>query len=158
MTFLIISHVAHKKYTDGLYAYAPYVREMNLWLKRVDTVEIVAPLSHLKISNIDAVYQHQKIKFNKIPEIEFTSVLKLFNSFFKIPNIVFTMFKACKRANHIHLRCPGNVGLLGCIVQILFPNKIKTAKYAGNWDPNSKQPFSYKLQKWILKNTFLTKK
>ena len=42
-------------------------------------------------------------------------------------------------------------------MQILFPNKIKTAKYAGNWDPNAIQPWSYKLQKWILSNTFLTK-
>ena len=60
-------------------------------------------------------------------------------------------------ADHIHLRCPGNIGLLGCLVQIFFPKKPKTAKYAGNWDPKSKQPLSYKLQKWILSNTFLTR-
>ena len=46
---------------------------------------------------------------------------------------------------------------MGCFVQILFPKKTKTAKYAGNWDPNAKQPISYKLQKWILSNTFLTR-
>jgi glycosyltransferase involved in cell wall biosynthesis len=49
------------------------------------------------------------------------------------------------------------MGLVGAIVQILFPNKQKTAKYAGNWDPKSKQPWSYRLQKWILSNTFLTR-
>ena len=37
------------------------------------------------------------------------------------------------------------------------PRKIKTTKYAGNWDPNAQQPLSYKLQKWILGNTLLTK-
>ena len=63
-----------------------------------------------------------------------------------------------QKTNHIHLRCPGNIGLLGCFVQIVFPSKPKTAKYAGNWDPKSKQPVSYKIQKWILSNTFLTKK
>jgi glycosyltransferase involved in cell wall biosynthesis len=157
MKFLIISHVRHKKHKDGLFAYEPYVREMNIWLKYVDKVEIVAPISNVKKSNIDAVYSHDKIKFNEIPEIEFTSVLKSLRSFFKMPIILFTIFKACKNADHIHLRCPGNIGLLGCFVQILFPEKIKTAKYAGNWDPNSKQPFSYRLQKWILRNTFLTK-
>ena len=35
--------------------------------------------------------------------------------------------------------------------------KIKTAKYAGNWDPKAKQPLSYKFQKWLLSNRFLTK-
>ena len=62
-----------------------------------------------------------------------------------------------KQADHIHLRCPGNIGLLGCLVQIFFSNKLKTAKYAGNWDPNSKQPWSYNLQKWIISNSFLTR-
>jgi glycosyltransferase involved in cell wall biosynthesis len=62
-----------------------------------------------------------------------------------------------KKADHIHLRCPGNIGLIGCFVQILFPQKNKTAKYAGNWDPKSKQPWTYKMQKWILSNTFLTR-
>ena len=60
-------------------------------------------------------------------------------------------------ADHIHLRCPGNVGLLGSLVQVFFPSKPKTAKYAGNWDPKAKQPLSYKIQKWLLSNTLLTK-
>jgi glycosyltransferase involved in cell wall biosynthesis len=60
-------------------------------------------------------------------------------------------------ADHIHFRCPGNIGLLGCVVQIFFPSKIKTAKYAGNWDPKASQPLSYRLQKWILSHTFLTR-
>jgi glycosyltransferase involved in cell wall biosynthesis len=62
-----------------------------------------------------------------------------------------------QQVDHIHLRCPGNVGLLGCVVQVFFSTKIKTAKYAGNWDPKSKQPFTYKVQKWILGNTLLSK-
>ena len=62
-----------------------------------------------------------------------------------------------KWADHIHLRCPSNVGLLGCFVQMLFPSKPKTVKYAGNWDSKSKQPLSYRLQKWILSSTVLTR-
>jgi len=67
------------------------------------------------------------------------------------------IFKAMYQADHIHLRCPGNIGLLGCVVQILFPFKLKTAKYAGNWDPKAKQPWSYRFQKWLLSNSFLTR-
>ena len=78
-------------------------------------------------------------------------------SIISLPGLFFKIFVVMKRSNHIHLRCPGNMGLLGALVQIFFPKKIKTAKYAGNWDSNSKQPFSYKIQKWILSNTFLTK-
>ncbi|WP_457910689.1 glycosyltransferase family 4 protein [Salegentibacter sp. HM20] len=57
----------------------------------------------------------------------------------------------------MHLRCPGNVGLLAVIAQVFFPKKKKTVKYAGNWDPKASQPWSYRLQKWILSNTFLSR-
>src|SRR5690606_19125289 len=58
---------------------------------------------------------------------------------------------------HIHLRCPGNMGLVACIAQLFFPSKPKTAKYAGNWDPKSSQPLTYRFQKMILSNQGLIK-
>ena len=157
MSFLIITHVKHTKQDNDFFAYAPYVREMNIWLKHVDEVEIVAPLTRNIKTDIDLKYEHSKIILSKIPEIEFTSILNSFKSIFKIPILMYYIFKACKRADHIHLRCPGNIGLLGCFVQIFFPKKLKSAKYAGNWDPASKQPLSYRVQKWLLSNTFFTK-
>lgn len=157
MKFLIISHALHKTKDNGIFSYAPYVREINIWLKYVDEVELVAPLVFNPISEIDMDYQHKKLSLTQIPAIEFTSITKALRSLFKLPVIFYRIFKACRRVDHIHLRCPGNIGLIGCVVQICFPKKMKTAKYAGNWDPKAKQPLSYKLQKWLLSNTFLTK-
>ena len=62
-----------------------------------------------------------------------------------------------RKADHIHLRCPGNISLIGCLLQIFYPNKPKSVKYAGNWDPEAKQPWTYRFQKWILGNTFLSR-
>jgi len=157
MKFLIISHALHKTKEEDIFSYSPYVREMNIWLKYVDSAEIVAPLGYEPISNIDMAYQHRNLRLTLIPNIEFTSLVRSISSFLKLPIIFYRLFKACKKADHIHLRCPGNIGLLGCLVQIFFPNKIKTAKYAGNWDPNAQQSLSYRFQKWILSNTYLTR-
>lgn len=158
MKFAIITHVVHIQKEDKCFAYAPYVREMNIWFKYVDEVIIVAPLQSKKIlTDIDTSYDCHNINFKEIPNFNFVSFRNVFNSVFKLPIIFWTIFWAMKETDHIHLRCPGNVGLLGCVVQIFFPNKKKTAKYAGNWDPESKQPLSYRLQKWILNNTFLTR-
>ena len=157
MRFLIISHTPHKQQENSLFAYGPYVREMNLWLNQVDEVEVVAPKSKNKITNLDMPYYRKNIIFNTIPSIAFTSINRSLVSIIQIPIILISIFNACKRADHIHLRCPGNIGLLGCLVQMFFPNKIKTAKYAGNWDSKSKQPFSYRFQKAILRHTFLSK-
>jgi len=43
------------------------------------------------------------------------------------------------------------------MVQVLFPKRSKTAKYAGNWNPRAEQPTSYRIQKWLLSYTFWTK-
>ncbi len=219
MKFTIITHAEHKLTNQEIFAYEPYVREMNLWLKCVDKVLIVAPISKEEVTSIESKYQfnlnkchpeqdcaersrsiegyeiqlgtknlrqaqtdnlehhsqqviersrnvdcksHKKeqnkqIKLIKIPAFDLTTLKNGVKAVFKIPKIVINIYKAMRWANHIHLRCPGNIGLLGCFVQIAFPNKPKTIKYAGNWDPKSKQPLSYQLQKWILNTTFLTK-
>lgn len=157
MKFLIITHVNHICIDNKYFGYAPYISEMNIWLQYVDEVKIVGSLIKKKPTVIDIVYEHHKIDFVSVPSFSFTSLKNNLISIFKLPIIFWRIFGAMKDADHIHLRCPGNIGLLGCITQIFFPNKIKTAKYAGNWDPKSKQPWTYKLQKWILSNTFLTR-
>ncbi|SFD02898.1 glycosyltransferase family 4 protein [Algibacter pectinivorans] len=157
MKFLIITHVKHKRDGRSISAYAPYVREMNLWLKHVDEVTIIAPKTEKVKNVIDLDYNHHNLKFKKVDAFQFTNLKKSITSVFKIPAILISICRAISEADHIHLRCPGNMGLLGSLVQILFPNKVKTAKYAGNWDPKAKQPLSYRFQKWILSNTFLTK-
>jgi len=128
---------------------------MNIWCKYVHEFTILSPTSH-----------HGKLlssRFKKEPSVlsikglQFNSLINIFISLCSIPFLVSEIFNAYRKADHIHLRCPGNIGLLGCIVQVFFPTTIKTAKYAGNWDPKAKQPLSYRLQKWILSNTFLTK-
>ena len=130
---------------------------MNLWGKYVDKIFIVAPVSVDEIRSIDSNYENSDIKLIAIPNFDITSFKNIIRSILVIPKVCNTIYKVMKEANHIHLRCPGNIGLLGCFLQIIFPSKIKTAKYAGNWDPKSKQPISYRLQKWILGNTSLTK-
>jgi len=157
MTFTIITHVPHILQENQYFAYAPYVREMNIWIANADKIVIVAPIIKSTKTPIDLPYKHENIEFVPIESFDMLNLKSLLGTIYKIPKITGQLFSAMQKADHIHLRCPGNIGLLGCFVQILFPNKIKTAKYASNWDPQSKQPWSYRLQKWMLNNTFLTR-
>lgn len=157
MKFLLITHVEHKKKGNTFFAYEPYVREMNLWFKYVDTIKIIAPFTVEKITKIDIEYIDNNILYDKIPSFNLLNFKNSIESFFKIPFIIIKIMKGMIWADHIHIRCPGNVGLLACFAQILFPSKQKTVKYAGNWNIKDKQPLSYRVQKWILSNTFLTR-
>lgn len=130
---------------------------MNLWEKHVNELIVVAPLTINDPGSIDLPYKNESLTFYKVPAFSFTSISEAIKALIKIPGIMVVLFKAMCQADHIHLRCPGNLGLLGSMVQLFFPKKKKTAKYAGNWDPTAKQPLSYRFQKWLLNNTFLTR-
>jgi glycosyltransferase involved in cell wall biosynthesis len=157
MKFAIITHVPHIIAHNKYFAYAPYVGEMNVWAKYVEELVVVAPVVKTEKTPVDTAYQHQNIQLIAIEGFDVLSLKGIFRAVLTIPGISWKIFKAMQNADHIHLRCPGNIGLLGCLLQVFFPNTPKTAKYAGNWDSKSKQPGTYKLQQWILGNTFLTR-
>ena len=155
MKFLIVTLAPTLKEEGKFLSYAPYVYEMNLWSKYVDEVGILSPTKYERKLLLSEFSKDPKLF--SIPNFSFTTILSFFKAIIIFPFLLYKLFTAMLWADHIHLRCPGNIALLGCLMQILFPNKPKTAKYAGNWDPKAEQPWSYKLQKRILSNTFLTK-
>ncbi|SDS00914.1 glycosyltransferase [Gramella sp. MAR_2010_147] len=155
MHFSVFTHAEHFEGENTYFSYSPYIREMNIWFDFIDEVTIIAPLKNKKTA-IDSSY-NKNVEFAPIKTINFTSFKNSVISFFRIPVIVLEIYRAMYKTDHIHIRCPGNIGLLAALVQILFPGKSKTIKYAGNWDPKSEQPWTYRFQKWILKNEFLTR-
>ncbi len=157
MNFLIISEVVHKKNGRQVAAYAPYVKEMNLWVRHFEKVSILAPVSFGAPENLDLAINHPAIELVAVPFADYRKLGSAIRSFLQMPGIVYKMFRQMQKADHIHLRCPASISLLACFVQLFFPRKKKTAKYAGNWDWECQQPFSYRLQQHILQNSFLTR-
>lgn len=157
MRLLVISSAPIVQKDNQNHLYAPYEKEMQLWAKYADTIQFCCPIWREDKKLLIAPISFKVDAIVALQEFDITS----FSNILKAIPLAFValvkIFKAMKQADHIHLRCPGNIALLACLVQILFPNKQKTAKYAGNWDSKSQQPWSYRLQKWILSNTFLTR-
>jgi glycosyltransferase involved in cell wall biosynthesis len=157
LKLLVISSAPVVAIDGKFYLYAPYEKEMQLWAKHADTIQFCCPIWRDDKKLLIAPISFEVEAIHEIQEFDSTSFS---NKLKAIPLAIVALikiFKAIQQADHIHLRSPGNVALLACFVQILFPNTPKTAKYAGNWDPKAKQPWSYRLQKWLLSNTFLTR-
>lgn len=157
MRFLIISGAYHYRKNGKLYAYGPYVREMNIWISQVDKVVVMCELHEGDPAGMDIPYEHpHPIEVVGHNGFEFTTIKKAIRSACIMPVLVFRMIRQMWLADHIHFRGPASIGLIATFVQILFPWKKKTMKYAGNWDWHFPAPFSYKLQKRIPNNTWLT--
>ena len=157
MVFAIITSAPHKIIDGKHYSYGPYIREMNIWNKYADKVLVIGPRDfNNSLSEIDAAYS-KPIDYTEVRAFNITSVYNILKTLFLFPIIYFKIFRVMQKADHIHMRCPCNMSLLAAFVQILFPSKQKTVKYAGNWDYGSKQPWSYRMQQNIFKNTLLSK-
>lgn len=156
MNLLIISDAPILIQGDKKVAYAPYVKEMDLWMHHVDSTTFISPdcfNGHILFQE----FKNQDFKQIGVRRLEFHTVPSAFISLLTLPYQFFVLCFAFAKADHIHLRCPGNLALLASVVQVFFPFKRKTVKYAGNFDPEAKQPVAYRWQKNILSNTLLTK-
>jgi len=113
MRFLVVTFATLLKRGEQYFSYAPYVREMEIWLKYAEEIAFCCPTYYTGEDLLVAPFSNRNFTIFSIPEL---------------PLIIMRIAEAMKMADHIHLRCPGNVGLIGCFVQIFFPNKKKTAK------------------------------
>jgi len=157
MKLVVISSAPIVQKEGENYLYAPYEKEMQLWAKHANSIQFCCPIWKEDKKLLIAPISFETTPTIELKEFDITSFSNMLRA---IPNAfvdLIRIFEAMKKADHIHLRCPGNMALLAAVVQMFFPKKVKTAKYAGNWDPKARQPFTYKLQRWILSNTILTK-
>ena len=92
MIFGIITHTIHKMKEGQIFAYEPYVREMNLWGKHVYKIIIIAPISFDEIRSIEIPYVHPRIKVVEIPNFNITSIENAFRSILVIPKICLTIY------------------------------------------------------------------
>ncbi|MGB3590260.1 MAG: glycosyltransferase [Nonlabens sp.] len=133
-------------------AYAPYVKELDMWMRHVSHTTIVCPDRSPKNMLGKAIAQ-QSFEQVRTGRLDFHRPSAIFKSLLSLPGLVFILFREMSRADHIHLRSPGNLCLLAGVIQVFFPKKKKTVKYAGNWDPNAVQPRAYVWQKKLFAST-----
>lgn len=158
MRIVLFTHVTHRINNNKVYAYGPYVREMNLWVKASDQLIIVSPVtSQGDPKAIEASFDCINIRFFRIPEFSLVGTQNVFKTFFLWPWIVLQTFRGLCSKGLLHFRLPGNLGLIATVLQMFFPWRNKIFKYAGNWDPESQQPWSYRLQRRIVNNEYLTR-
>lgn len=158
MTLAIFTLVQHIESQGKYYGYAPYVREMDIWNSHFDSIIVVAPKSDSEeINDITIPYAHPKIILVEVPVFDVKSIKGFLKLLLGLPVIVYRMFGAMRKADHLHFRSPSNISAIASIVQVFFPKKRKSMRYAGNWDPNSIQPFGYRFQKRIFSSPFWSK-
>ena len=146
---LIISHVTHYAFEGELYAYGPYTREIAIWADLFQDVQIAAPCRY-GLPPKDAVcFTRPNIHIVPQPEAGGDHLAAKLHLLLMLPVMVWSLCRALITADAVHVRCPGNLGLLGTLLAPLFSRRL-IAKYAGQWNGYTAEPWTIRLQRKIL--------
>lgn len=148
---LIVSHVVHYEHEGQLHAYGPYTREIDIWADLFAYVAIAAPFRKQVPPGDTIAFSRENISIVPMKETGGdtwgTKVIQLWS----VPGLLWRLTRAMRRVDAIHVRCPGNLGLLGAVMAPLFSRYI-VAKYAGQWNGYPGEARTVRLQRAILRS------
>jgi glycosyltransferase involved in cell wall biosynthesis len=151
MRLLITSHVIHYSHEGRLYAYGPYVREIDQWADLFSEVQIASPCRLQQPPGDCLAFERGNITILPQREAGGETLWAKLRLIAAIPAMAFRLAQAMRRADAIHVRCPGNLGLIGAVLAPLFSRRI-IAKYAAQWNGGDGQPLSARVQRAILRS------
>jgi glycosyltransferase involved in cell wall biosynthesis len=148
---VVISHVIHYRQGKSLYAFGPYSREIDIWADLFSEVVIAAPCRDARPRGDSLLFDRDNITIHPILETGGDTIGAKVHQLFRLPIVIFGLCRAMYRADAVHVRCPGNLGLLGVLLARLF-TKYRVAKFAGQWNGYAGETMTGRLQRKLLKS------
>jgi glycosyltransferase involved in cell wall biosynthesis len=150
-TLVVVSHVVHYRHRGALYAYGPYSREIDIWADLFPEV-VIAAACRAEMPPPDCLaFTRSNISIRPLRETGGHTIAAKLHQLFALPSLVTSLVTTMWQADAVHVRCPGNVGLLGAMLAPLCcDNRI--AKYAGQWNGYRGEPWTVRLQRTILRS------
>ncbi len=147
----IVSHVVHYRHGGAIHAYAPYAREIEIWADLFLEVRIAAPCEDGPPPGDAAAIDRDNVEMDPQPRAGGASPGAKLRQVLMLPVMMASMARAMRKADAIHVRCPGNLGLLGTVMAPLFSHRL-IAKYAGQWPNWNGEARTVRLQKALLRS------
>ncbi|MEZ5401916.1 MAG: glycosyltransferase [Bryobacteraceae bacterium] len=129
---LIVSSCAHYEFEGQLWSYGPYAREIELWADLFETVRIACPVRREKPPGDCTPLARRNISALPVTEAGGDTWKAKLGLALAAPLMSATIVRGMLWADGVHVRCPGNLGLLGALLAPLVTRRM-VAKYAGSW-------------------------
>ena len=154
MRLLIVSHTPHYYAGDRIVGWGPTVRELGYLSPLFDSVTHLAvgypgpaPASALP-------YAADNVRVRLVHPAGGDSLRDKAGILTAYPAYARAIREEMERADAIHVRCPANISLLALwLLGRAAAPPYRWVKYAGNWRPDGKEPWTYGLQRrWLAEN------
>lgn len=150
---VVVSHVFHHDWRGCLWAYAPYARELEVWADLFPRVLIAAPVHAGAPGGDRAAIDRRNVRLLPQRASGGAGLGNKLRQLWMLPRLVRDLAHALSTADCIHVRCPGNLGLLGVLLAPRFSHYL-VAKYAGQWGHYPGEAWSFRLQRLLLRSAW----
>ncbi len=150
-TLVVVSHVVHYRHQDRWFAFGGYAREIDIWADLFERVIIAAPVRHQAPPGDNLPFMRANITLAPQIETGGRSLTAKVCQGFMVPALLWNLARAARRGGVVHVRCPGNLGLLGAVLAPALSRRC-IAKYAGQWNGYPGEPITVRIQRAILRS------
>lgn len=148
---VVVSHVTHYMHEGVLSAYGPYAREIDIWADLFPEVVIAAPCRAGAPPPDALPFTRANIRVAPQHETGGDELAAKLWQLLMLPAHAWRLGKALRGADAVHVRCPGNLGLMGAALAPLFSSRL-VAKYAGQWNGYEGEPLTVRAQRAVLRS------
>ncbi|MFZ5984793.1 MAG: glycosyltransferase [Acidobacteriota bacterium] len=100
-------------------------------------------------------YRSGKVRVSAVPGAGGSSLWDKLRVFVRFPGYAQAILRELSRVDAVHIRAPANISLLAMVLLAFVRRPTKRwIKYAGNWQPQGREPLSYRFQRWWLERNF----
>jgi len=114
---------------------------------------MVAPVRRCNPPSDTAAFESNNIVLRPIRESGGETFAAKLSQAIMAPQLLLAMWRNLGGVDAIHVRCPGNVGLLGILVAPLRSSRL-IAKFAGQWGEFEGESWTVRLQRWLLRSSW----
>jgi len=148
---LIVSHTPHYRRQGQIVGWGPTVRELDQLAQLFTQVTHVAPLYAGAAPASALPYQAAHLRLRPVPPAGGERLGDKVGIARALPGYLGAIYTAMGQADVMHVRCPANISLAALALLALSRRAPRRwIKYAGNWQPDGQEAWSYRLQRgWL---------
>lgn len=155
MKLVIVSHTAHYQRSGEIVGWGPTIREIDQISEMFERVVHIAPVHSKEAPGSALGYESRRIRVCAVAPAGGAGIRNKLAILRQIRSYTRTIRHELLDADAVHVRCPANISLVALILLTLIRQpRRRWLKYAGNWNPVGREPWSYTFQRWLLRKSW----
>lgn len=151
----VVSHTPHHRTPEGLVGFGPTVTELSHLATLVDELVHVAPVDAGPAPASALPYTAGNVRMVPAPSAGGPGLRGRLALAAALPRWAAIVRRGLRGADLLHVRCPASISAVAIEeLRLSRDRRPCWVKYAGNWDPDGDEPWSYRWQRRRLAHGF----